>query len=200
MNPDIPDINVAPSFDVAPAINEIFDAIVGFLPVLWAWIKSLAFLFIGISIPLSIFFIIVIIYCVEQIKKIRVKEEAKYHIKVEPAYEAVKEVGNSAMAEKWESVKTHIASSNQNDWRQAIMDADIILDNLLTQMGYQGDSIGEKLKRVSKGDFATLNEAWEAHKVRNRVAHEGSNFHLNEREAQTTIDNYRRVFEEFYYI
>jgi len=100
----------------------------------------------------------------------------------------------------WESVKKHIESDNENDWRQAIMDADIILDDLLNKMGYRGESVGEKLKRVERGDFATLDLAWEAHKVRNRIAHEGASFSLDHREAKAAYDNYRKVFEEFYYI
>ncbi len=80
------------------------------------------------------------------------------------------------------------------------MEADIILEDLLTKMGYGGDSIGEKLKKVAKGDMKTLDEAWEAHKVRNQIAHEGSNFTLNHHEAKNVIGMYRKVFEEFYYI
>ncbi|MFA6459213.1 MAG: hypothetical protein WCV79_02345 [Candidatus Paceibacterota bacterium] len=201
MNPELPpEINVAPTFDVSPAINEIYDSVVSGFPGFLAFIKSVMGVLVGISIPISIFFFIVIIYCVEQLKRIRIQEEKKYDRKIEPAFEVVEDTGSAALAAKWRGIKEHIASENPNDWRQAIIDADIILDSLLTRMGYRGDSIGEKLKRVEKGDFATLNEAWEAHKFRNRIAHEGSALDLNRRDAQTAIDQYRKVFEEFYYI
>jgi hypothetical protein len=80
------------------------------------------------------------------------------------------------------------------------MEADIILDDLLNKLGYRGESIGEKLKRVAKGDMKSLNDAWEAHKVRNQIAHEGSSVNLSHHEAKNVISMYRRVFEEFYYI
>ncbi len=186
--------------DITPALNQILGTIVKWYPVVLADIKSFVFILVGISIPLSVFFLIVIIYCVEQLKKIRKAEVEKYDLKVEPAYEATAPAGNVVMAQKWDSVKKHIESDKENDWRQAIMDADIILDDLLTKMGYQGESIGEKLKRVATGDFASLDDAWEAHKLRNRIAHEGTTFSLGHHEAKAAIDQYKRVFEEFYYI
>ena len=92
------------------------------------------------------------------------------------------------------------ASPHPSDWRRAIIEADIMLDDLLSKMGYRGESVGEKLKRVEPGDMKTLNDAWEAHKVRNRIAHDGSTFVLSEHDAKQTIQSYRKVFEEFFYI
>jgi len=94
----------------------------------------------------------------------------------------------------------NINSDNPNDWKQAIIEADIMLDDVLTKLGYRGDSIGDKLKRAEPADFSTLNEAWEAHKVRNQIAHSGSTYPLNQHEANRVIQMYRKVFEEFYYL
>ena len=91
----------------------------------------------------------------------------------------------------------HADSDNPNDWKLAIIEADIILDEILKQRGYAGVSLGERLKSVSPTQLATLNDAWEAHKVRNRIAHEGADFVLTKRVAQETIGRYQRVFNEF---
>jgi hypothetical protein len=173
------------------------------LGVLWPSIviifKNTLSILIAISIPLSVFFLIGIVYCVEMLKRIRHKEHEIYDLKVEPAYETVVAADN-ALANRWTSVQEHIESPNENDWRQAILEADIILDDILTKMGYRGESIGEKLKRADKADFKTLDDAWEAHMVRNRVAHDGSAYPLGQHEAKRVIHMYKKVFEEFYYI
>jgi len=153
---------------------------------------------IVLSIPVSLFFLIGIIYSVEQLKHIRKKEDERYDVKVEPAYETNAK-GSAILADRWEKVLTYVSSENPSDWRQAILDADIMLEDVLTTLGYQGEGIGEKLKRVEKGDMKTLNSAWEAHKVRNQIAHEGG-FPLSKFEAQRVIHMYREVFEEFFYI
>jgi hypothetical protein len=75
-----------------------------------------------------------------------------------------------------------------------------MLGDILNRMGYQGDSIGEQLKGVEESDFLTLNDAWEAHKVRNQIAHQGSDYPLSERDAKRIIGLYKKVFSEFFYI
>ena len=94
-------------------------------------------------------------------------------------------------------VFAHIESENPNDWKLAIIEADIILDDTLKQKGYLGSSLGERLKSISPNQLASLNDAWEAHKVRNRIAHDGADFVLTKRIAQDTIVHYQKVFKEF---
>lgn len=178
---------------------DVLHKIVDFLPTLLYIGKNILGYLIGISFPLSLFFLIAIIYTVERLKIVRIKEEEKYNLaKVEPAFEKVAP-GDMALAHRWENAQKHISSSNQNDWKQAVIDCDIILDDLLNKMGYRGDSVGEKLKRVAKGDMKSLDDAWEAHKVRNRIAHEPG-FILDHHVAHKVIKHYQKVFEEFYYI
>jgi hypothetical protein len=88
---------------------------------------------------------------------------------------------------RWENIQSLSNSYNSNDWKQAIIESDIILDEMLRKMGYSGESIGERLKQVEQSDFTTLNQAWEAHKIRNRVAHSGSNFVMSKDEAERVV-------------
>src|SRR3989344_4757069 len=69
---------------------------------------------------------------------------------------------------------------------------------LLKKEGYIGETLGERLKSVPREKMQSLTSAWEAHKIRNEIAHAGSDFILTQREARSAIDNYRRVFEEFH--
>ncbi|HEY0964517.1 MAG TPA: hypothetical protein VGE31_01835 [Candidatus Paceibacterota bacterium] len=93
-------------------------------------------------------------------------------------------------------VFVHIDSDNPNDWKLAIIEADIILDEALKERGYGGSSLGERLRNVSPTQLNSLNDAWEAHKIRNRIAHDGADFVLTHRLAEETINRYRRVFSE----
>jgi hypothetical protein len=98
---------------------------------------------------------------------------------------------------KWQRVMTHIESVNEGDWKLAILEADIMLDEMLTVMGLHGESIGDKLKAVERSDFLNIDFAWEAHKVRNKIAHNGSDFVLTQREARRVVGLYGEVFKEF---
>lgn len=180
-------------------LTQILNGLVRLYPdVVWL-VKHFVGLVIGLSFPVALFLFIAIVYTVEQLKRVRAKEEQIYDLKVEPAYEK-DDPKSAALAHRWQSVLTHMDSANPNDWKQAVIEADIMLDEMLTAMGYRGESVGEKLKRVVRGDFRTLDDAWEAHKIRNQIAHEGSGFALDEHEAKRVFGLYRKVFEEFYYI
>lgn len=107
---------------------------------------------------------------------------------------------HEAMNPQWEHVIALANGPSESDWRRAIIEADIMLDMMLTERGYHGTTLGDKLKTANPLQFTTLQLAWAGHKIRNQIAHAGSEFHLTEREARAAIDNYRRVFEEFNYL
>lgn len=110
------------------------------------------------------------------------------------------EVSGIRGREKWEVIEKHLVSDAENDWRLAILEADILLDELVRSLGYQGENLGERLKSIDKSDFQTLDKAWEAHKIRNTIAHEGINFVVSQREAKRVIGLFEEVFKEFNYI
>ncbi|MEI6864140.1 MAG: hypothetical protein WCK46_02105 [Candidatus Adlerbacteria bacterium] len=110
------------------------------------------------------------------------------------------EVVHEAKNPRWEAVSMLAASTNESDWRRAIMEADIMLSVLLNEKGYSGATLGDQLKMANPLQFTTVDIAWEAHRMRNALAHLGEAFPLTERDARATIDQYRRVFEEFDYI
>ena len=101
---------------------------------------------------------------------------------------------------KWQSVMANTSSESPTDWRVAIIEADIMLEDLLDSLGYTGASIGDKLKTANPQAFRSIEDAWNAHKVRNAIAHRGSDFVLTKRATQETIAQYQRVFEEFKFL
>jgi len=98
---------------------------------------------------------------------------------------------------RWLDVEKHINSDVPNDWKLSIIEADIMLDELLEAAGFAGVTIGDKLKSASPTAFQNINQAWRAHQVRNQIAHQGSDFVLTKKMAQETISQYKMVFKEF---
>ncbi|MEK7194064.1 MAG: hypothetical protein AAB660_00040 [Patescibacteria group bacterium] len=98
---------------------------------------------------------------------------------------------------RWEHAMVHLNSASSSDWRLAVIEADVMLDEMLRAQGYHGESIGDMLKGVEKGDMKTLDAAWEVHKIRNEIVHSGSGYTLTEREAKRAMTLYESVFREF---
>ncbi len=161
------------------------------------WILSIIGYLRPIALILTLFLIYVIIYSKIKIKDVEKLEQSKFN----PTGAHVATSGqDSSLVVQWQEVQRHMTSTNPSDWRLAILEADIMLDEILEKQGYQGDTIGDKLKGVDKSDMTSLDAAWEAHKVRNQIAHQGIGFELNEREAKRVIALFQKVFEEFYHL
>ncbi len=187
--------------------KKVYDFFIGavslpLLIVALEWLREFLARVSGISTWISLALLTGIGYSIIRIRQIRAREEALFAglVEIAPA-----QGENGATAEgprnpKWEKVQEHITSENPANWRLAILEADILLDELLDALRYRGESIGEKLKKIEQSDFATLSLAWEAHKIRNQVAHEGSEFLLSDREARRVVKLYEEVFKEFQFI
>jgi len=157
---------------------------------------------IWLGVVLSLLFALMLLWIFIKNKALQksLKERKSVRYTIEEQKNIAKMEATPVVNKKWVHVQSLMESQNNNDWRQAIIESDIMLDEMLTKIGYAGQSIGEKLKNVEESDFFTLNDAWEAHKVRNRIAHKGSDFVISHSEAMRVIGLYENVFREFYYV
>lgn len=149
-----------------------------------------------IAAILSIFAVFGIIYNSWKLAGINAEENLIYNPILGVSTSEEEEV-IEAKNDKWEQIIKYSNSLNPSDWRQAIIEADVMLEELLRNLGYVGESAGEMLKSVDKSDFLTIEDAWEAHKMRNAIAHSGGDFQLNERETKRVIALFGKVFTEF---
>lgn len=170
-------------------LSFFWQKIVSAFFVFWSYWKITA-------VILSALGIFWIVYNTVKRKKIIEEEDAVFSVVPEGELSTavlMEEKGN----EKWLRVVERVNSINPSDWRLAIIEADVMLDELLIANGYDGEGVGERLKQVEPSDMLTLDAAWEAHKVRNRIAHSGADFELNEREAKRVVALFESVFKEY---
>ena len=185
-----------PGADIGTLIRSIYENLAGadssgFLEMLSRWWD----IYSVIAIILSLLFFIGFVYAKIRYRQLSEIESEKYKAD-EVAWQQV--YGNREQRNnRWEDVKNHIAGDNPNDWRLAIIEADILLEETLEKAGCVGATVSDKLKSANAASFKTLQDAWDAHKVRNEIAHAGSDFMLTKRIAQDTIVQYERVFAEF---
>jgi len=161
----------------------------------------------GIFYALAIFFITLICYCAVRMFEIRKKEHEHLHHEIQEYAHHQKEKERKAKEAqgvsrnpRWLRVLELISSTSVNDWKLAIVEADAMLDTMMKDMGFVGDSLGERLKSADRATFKSLTAAWEAHAVRNRIAHEGSAYDLSLHEGRRIIALYESIFREFGYI
>ncbi len=187
----------------------LFDKEVGILHNFWNFVtdgntistyKTILFL-------LAMFFITIIFYSFVRMLEIRRKEKKHLQHEIEEYahHQTEKEKKKTegeviSKNERWRQVLHLLFSTNPNDWKLSIVEADAMLEILLGELGFVGENLGEKLKLAGEKGFRPLNRAWEVHTIRNRIAHEGSIFELSHHEAKRVIALYEQIFREFGYI
>ena len=123
----------------------------------------------------AIFFLTIICYTTVRMFEIRKKEHAYLHHEIheyavnqaEQEKRLREDVGGSKN-EQWSKTLNYIFSQHSSDWKLAIIEADSMLEILLDQLGFKGESLGDKLKSANQENFPYLTIAWEVHTVRNR--------------------------------
>ncbi|MEN9582642.1 MAG: hypothetical protein RL641_596 [Candidatus Parcubacteria bacterium] len=156
---------------------------------------SLPHFFILLASALTAVFIFIIFYSSIRIREIDIEERKKKEEKLSAQLPVT-----APKHEKWELIQGHMFSNNPAEWRLAIIEADTILEELTIKLGLRGDTLGDRLKSAVPADFNNVQTAWEAHKVRNRIAHDGSSYEITQAEANRVIRMYEDVFNEFNYI
>ena len=165
-------------------------------PAMFDALSKAWFLFSLISLTISVPFIAITVYCWIRIQQIRRKE--RLAVKAAQKTVVIEETPKTQL--RWNRITDQANSSNPESWRLAILESDIMLSELLDLQGYKGETIADKMKQVDRANFNTIDAAWEAHNVRNRVVHEGMAHDLTARETRRVVGLYERVFREFRYI
>lgn len=189
-------VYTTPGIDIAGLIQRVFGSVTSsdggtLLATLQHWWN----IYSVIAILLSLVFIVGFIYAKIRYGQLHaIEQQALRHAEAEWARIHTKPDSKNT---RWDTIQKRIAEHSPEAWRVAIIEADIFLDETLSNAGYFGQSLGEKLKSANPHSFTTVQDAWEAHKVRNEIAHVGSDFVLTQKVAQETIMRFERVFREF---
>lgn len=97
--------------------------------------------------------------------------------------------------ENWNDIKKLADSPNASDWNMAIIRADGLVDETLERLGYQGETVAERLKTVDPSKLPSLDRLWSAHRLRNTIVHELAVDHTKETIAYA-LESYEQAFHE----
>ena len=96
----------------------------------------------------------------------------------------------------WLQIKKRLATGEESNMKLAVIEADKVLDEILKRSGFVGETMSERLKRLTPAQLSNLEQVWGAHKLRNRIVHE-PNFEVSRAEIELAVSIYGRAFQEF---
>lgn len=95
---------------------------------------------------------------------------------------------SKALLRAWEKAAAH------KDLHRKILDADTVICEMLGRLGYQG-SMGDRLKKAGPR-IRNVQRLWDAHKLRNRIAHEPG-FEANASETARALSSFESTLRQF---
>ena len=95
---------------------------------------------------------------------------------------------------KWLNIEQSFRPENEESHHMAILNADKLLDTALKERGFNGNTMGERMKSAQKV-WSNANHVWTAHKLRNRVAHE-SDLRLNTDIARRALVAFKQALKD----
>jgi len=103
--------------------------------------------------------------------------------------------GVKKIDKQWLKTKGRLDTGLEGEYKLAIIEADLLLDDILKKMGYGGETLGERLNKLTIVSLPNLETVKEAHKSRNNIVHD-PDYRLPLDEARRTIEAYERALTD----
>tara|TARA_Y100000310_G_C20617522_1_gene781436 strand:+ start:661 stop:1206 length:546 start_codon:yes stop_codon:yes gene_type:complete len=143
-----------------------------------------------IFVAISSFFIGAILWLLTVTQWLRIRHT---HDLVEIS--SKKSVATRKLTKEWDRIKKRLESKRRAEYKIAVIDSENLLERILKEKGYTGDTMGECLKQIDESVLENIQEVWTAHKVRNHIVHD-SKFKLSLKEAQDSVSVFHQAFEK----
>ena len=101
----------------------------------------------------------------------------------------------STLRREWARIEKRLAAGSPSDDKLAILEADAFVDRMLSEMGYPGKDVGERLLGIPPGHFSSLSGIIEAHDVRNGIIRDRK-YALDHSEAKRVVKLYFAFLDE----
>ncbi|MDD5145889.1 MAG: hypothetical protein PHF44_03565 [Candidatus Pacebacteria bacterium] len=100
-----------------------------------------------------------------------------------------KPYGARHLARQWQKIMARLDTGLESEYKLAIIEGDSVLDDVLKIMGFAGETLGERLEKVTPAILSNLDAVSQAHATRNNIVHD-PNYKLSLEEAQKTLGIY----------
>lgn len=103
-----------------------------------------------------------------------------------------KRTGIKKIEKDWIKTKARLDSGLESEYKLALIEAETVLDDTLNRMGYLGDSLGEKLKKLTPIILPNISSIQDAHRIRNNIVHD-PDYRLSLDEAKNSVNIYEEA-------
>jgi hypothetical protein len=135
---------------------------------------------------ISVFFLLAIIFFLSQSSFLKFSYLLDF-----TEFFTFKPYGLKKIVKEWTAITRRLDTGLESEYKLAIIEADSLLDDILKKMGFGGETLGEKLEKLTYVSLSSVDDAREAHKTRNNIVHD-PDYRLSLDDAKKTISIYEK--------
>lgn len=99
------------------------------------------------------------------------------------------------MEKDWQKILDRLEKGDDANLKLAVIEADNLLDSILVRMGLEGKDMGERLEKLNKQQLNSIDDVWDAHRLRNLIVHE-PNAIATKHQVERAIKCYEEALKE----
>lgn len=103
--------------------------------------------------------------------------------------------GAKKITKQWSKITDYLEKGNESEYKLAVIEADDMLDVSLKRLGYAGQTLEEKLEKLTSATLTNIKQLYEVHRLRNNIVHD-PDYRLTLDEAKKTLDVYSQAFRD----
>lgn len=102
--------------------------------------------------------------------------------------------GVRKITKAWNKIMSRMDTGLESEYKLAVIEGDGVLDDVLKKMGYKGESLGERLEKLTSATLPNIDDIKERHKARTNILH-NPDFGLSLDEAKKILAVYEKALE-----
>ena len=103
--------------------------------------------------------------------------------------------GVRKVVKDWAKITARLETGLESEHKLAVIEADSILNDILKRMGFGGETLGERLEKLTAATLPNLEQLLGAHKIRNNIVHD-PDYRLTLDEARRVLDTYEQALRD----
>ena len=95
----------------------------------------------------------------------------------------------------WSRITGRLETGLESEYKLAVIEADSMLDDILKRMMYAGETLGERLGKLTSATLSNIDDIKESHQTRNNIVHD-PDYKLSLDEAKKILATYEQAFRD----
>ena len=98
---------------------------------------------------------------------------------------------------EWQKIKARLGTEMESENKLAIIEADKMMDDILSHMGFEGTNLSEKLEKLTAESLPNIREVKEVRKICSNIIHDPT-YKLSAEEAEKALAVYEKALTDLH--